>query len=95
MYLHVFSSPWQWCSSRSFQVYYNVLSGHPFMSWGENVIVGVQNTIVRASHWQLISETFTCVEDCGSLILLAEIIFLYWHYSPQLSKASVPLIKGL
>ncbi|CAE7234014.1 unnamed protein product [Symbiodinium natans] len=41
-------------------VYYNVLSGHPFMSWGENVIVGVQNTII---------------------------IFLYWHYSPQLSKA--------
>jgi len=41
-------------------VYYNVLSGHPFMSWGENVIVGIQNAII---------------------------IFMYWHYSPELPKA--------
>ena len=32
------------------KVYYNVLSGHPFMSWGENVIVGIQNAIARALH---------------------------------------------
>ena len=30
------------------KVYYNVLSGHPFMSWGENVIVGIQNAIAGA-----------------------------------------------
>ena len=26
-------------------VYYNLLSGYPFMSYGENVIVGVQNVV--------------------------------------------------
>ena len=27
------------------EVYYNVLSRYPFMSYGENVIVGVQNVV--------------------------------------------------
>ncbi|CAE7188808.1 Mpdu1 [Symbiodinium pilosum] len=48
------------CMAGLLFVYYNVLSGHPFMSWGENVIVGLQNAII---------------------------VLLYWHYSPQLSKA--------
>ena len=32
------------------QVYYNVLSGYPFMSFGENVIVGIQNIVARTSE---------------------------------------------
>ena len=32
------------------QVYYNVLSGYPFMSFGENVIVGIQNIVAGTSE---------------------------------------------
>ena len=32
------------------QVYYNVLSGYPFMSFGENVIVGIQNIVAGSSE---------------------------------------------
>ena len=40
------------CIASLLFVYYNVLSGYPFMSFGENVIVGIQNIVIIILCWQ-------------------------------------------
>jgi len=58
------------CIASLLFVYYNVLSGYPFMSFGENVIVGIQNIVIIILFWQYSPQLPRLPRALGSLIFL-------------------------
>eukprot|EP00435_Cladocopium_sp_Y103_P042455 s1821_g11.t1 len=58
------------CIASLLFVYYNVLSGYPFMSFGENVIVGLQNMVIILLFWQYSPQLPRLPRVAGSAIFL-------------------------
>ncbi|CAE8611046.1 unnamed protein product [Polarella glacialis] len=52
-------------------VYYNYLTGHPFMAWGEAFIVGIQNVIIVLMYWFYSPELPKLPRSLGALLFVA------------------------